>query len=324
MIEAEIVRAWVATSRVPGAIAIVEVVGDVHVLGAGAAWLRRVAPGGHRLVDVPDVDECVVCRPRRDLALVMPHGGLRIVQRLLEHLATAGARIVDSPGVEPSRRYAEAADAVEALMLHALSGAASPLAIDLLLDQPRRWRSHPTMDDADHARSKRLNRLLTPPVVVLAGGANVGKSTLSNRLLGRTMSIEADVPGTTRDYTSALIDLQGLVVAWHDTPGFRDTDDPIEREAMGRARRIFEEADLVIAMTDDVDVWPRLPREPDLRVVNKVDRMDTPVAAPMLGISAKTGAGLEQLVRTVRDMLIPETDLSHPGGWIFDERLLTS
>jgi GTP1/Obg family GTP-binding protein len=119
--------------------------------------------------------------------------------------------------------YPEASDRFEALMLAALARAQSPLAIDLLLDQPRRWRrirrARRQLSEEDLARSTRLNRLIEPPVAVLAGQPNVGKSTLSNALLGRAMSIAYDMPGTTRDYTAGWIDLAGLVVSWHDTPG---------------------------------------------------------------------------------------------------------
>ena len=71
--------------------------------------------------------------------------------------------------------------------------------------------------------------------MVLVGAPNAGKSSLSNALLGRDASIVSPEAGTTRDAVSARIDLAGLVVEWFDLPGVRETEDCIEREAIGLA-----------------------------------------------------------------------------------------
>ena len=183
------------------------------------------------------------------------------------------------------------------------------------------------LTEQDLARSRRLNRLIDPPLVVVVGAANVGKSTLSNALFGRSMSITADVPGTTRDYTSGRIDLAGLVVDWHDTPGLRETVDPIERKAIDLARSLIERADLLIALTDHESAYPQLSRQPDLRVFNKIDLLPSPSGRGAGGegpicISALHGTGLAELVTTMRDHLVPPADLQHPGPWLFDDRLI--
>jgi tRNA modification GTPase len=155
----------------------------------------------------------------------------------------------------------------------------------------------------------------------LAGPPNVGKSTLSNALVGRSMSIAVDMPGTTRDYTAARIELAGLVVNWHDTPGLRKTGDAIEAKAIDLARRLMAHADLLIAVTDTEHDWPILPREPDVRLASKADlagRGDADVS-----ISALTGDGVSELVRLVRDRLLPPDDCiaARERPWLFDERL---
>jgi tRNA modification GTPase len=241
-----------------------------------------------------------------------------VVQRLTEWLTRRGVGLGGGEA-SPEEIFPEAADRYEALALAAAARAASPRAIDLLLDQPGRWRQAGELTDEDRARSRRLDRLIVPPVVALAGPANVGKSTLSNALLGRSMSIAAEGPGTTRDYTTGRIELAGLVVDWHDTPGLRGTADPDETKAVDLARRLLERADFVIAMTDAEHDWPALPRGPDLRVASKADVKARDDAD--LSVSATTGTGIPQLVATVRDRLVPPADLDHPGPWLFDDRL---
>ena len=66
-------------------------------------------------------------------------------------------------------------------------------------------------------------------------------------------------------------------------------------------------------------VWAALPRPPDLRLAGKSDLALRPDGD--LPVSGLTGAGLPELVRTVRDLLVPPEDLNHPGAWVFDERL---
>jgi tRNA modification GTPase len=326
-------RFMLMTPPQPGAIAIVQLHGDVGRALASLTNRNDWPIGRPCLITVEGIDDAVMFRLSSDMAQVMPHGGIRVVQRIAARLIGLGMSATNPVEIDPMQVYPEAPDRFHAIMLEALSRAASPLAIDLLLDQPRRWlefvESGAALSIDDVARSRRLSRLIVPPRVVVAGAANVGKSTLANALLGRAMSIALDEPGTTRDYTVGRIELAGLVVDWYDTPGIRQTDDPIERTAIELARHLIESCDLLIAMSDHEHHWPDLPREPDLRLINKIDlqrdvtRFSQPDAGTsmVLRISATTGEGLAELVRTVRDALVFPEDLSHCGPWLFDERL---
>lgn len=312
------------TANAPGAIAIIQLFGEGDKLLRELTGIANWPIGRMRLVNFADIDEGFAVRLDEGVAQLTPHGGPRVMQRLASKLIDLGAvpQLIDE--IDPILLYPEASDQYEAIMLRALARAASPLAIDLLLDQPRRWREDASeLTAEDVARSSRLNRLIDPPLVVLAGPPNVGKSTLSNALLGRAMSITADMPGTTRDYTAGRIDLSGLVVTWHDTPGLRETSDPIEARAIALAARLIRSADLLIAMTDHEHDWPTLPREPNLRVVNKIDlaRESFTNRAADIHISATTGRNIDQLVRRVRDSLVPPSDLASPDRWMFDPSL---
>ncbi|MHC5113831.1 MAG: GTPase [Planctomycetota bacterium] len=308
-----------ATARAPGAIGLIQLHGEVTPV------LERLTSVGDwpvsrlRLVRFGDIDEGLAGRVSERAAHLMPHGGPRVMQRLVARLEELGVPRADPEDVAPRERYPEARDDVEALVLATLARARSPLATDLLLDQPRRWREAPAPGADDEARSRRLNRLVDPPCVVLAGPPNVGKSTLSNALFGRALSITLDRPGTTRDYTRGWLDLGGLVVEWHDTPGLRDGADEIEQQAVALALSLMESADLLVAITDTGHDWPELPREPDLRVASRCDlgaRDDADVR-----VCAPEGEGIADLVRRMRDTLVPPADLEHPGPWRFDRRL---
>ncbi len=330
------VRASLLSAKAPGAIAIVSLHGDPEALEGALAALcgidRSISVGGVSLRRFADFDEGLVVRLRDDLAWLMPHGGVRIVERLAEALVRCGVTWLDPPG-EALEAFPEAADAIEAEILSVLAHAASPLAIPLLLDQPRRRREHlarghaaPT--DADLARWRRLDRLLEPPKVCVVGPPNAGKSTLANTLAGRGVALASPIAGTTRDFVSTRIDLAGLVVEWIDLPGFRDcvdpVSDPIEARAVELARAISREADLRLLLAAPDQPWSAIEDEAESRtpILRAMSKSDLPEAAASprsreadLAISAATGAGLSELVRAVRDALVPQEDLEHPGVW---------
>jgi tRNA modification GTPase len=146
--------------------------------------------------------------------------------------------------------------------------------------------------------------------VAIAGAPNAGKSSLLNRFAGYDAAIVTEVPGTTRDPLREHVTLDGLPVTIVDTAGLRETDDPIEREGVRRARVEVARADRML--------WVADAREPLTQaiaaarsaaggtaltvVANKIDlaRTEPQVrieeGVPVVYASALTGAGLEQLV----------------------------
>lgn len=333
------------TADAPGAIGIVQLVGP------DAARVVEQLTGQHptpraRLVRLGEIDDGLIVALRSDWAQIMPHAGPRVIQRLADRLIALG--VEPDRELDPVALYPEADSPLEAEMLHTLARAASPAAIDLLLAQPHRWRR--AVDRGDPALfddprplldlGRRLNHLIDPPTVALVGRPNVGKSTLTNLVLGRAASVTADLPGTTRDWVAGLAELPtplgGLVVRWFDTPGLRAGDDPIEQRAIDLARRALEHADVLIALRDpDLD-YPdpdALPRRPDLYACNKTDRPDfdpstlparpAPPTAPgvphPLRLSARTGDGLDALGRAVAAALGLDAPPDLP--WPFTPRL---
>jgi tRNA modification GTPase len=100
---------------------------------------------------------------------------------------------------------------------------------------------------ADDRRGERLREGL---VVAIAGPPNAGKSTLLNRIAQREAAIVSPYAGTTRDVIEVHLDLAGWPVTLLDTAGIRDSDDPVEREGVRRARDRAAAADLVLWVVD--------------------------------------------------------------------------
>ncbi|MCP4758773.1 MAG: hypothetical protein GY894_01670 [Planctomycetes bacterium] len=305
--------ARVLTAPSPGAVAIIEATGDITRL-CSEIDLALPAVGALRLAMIAGIDSALLARPSEDRLHIMPHGGPHILTLLTRRLESVGV-ILDHASEWP-----EAQDSIEAAVMATSPLARTPLAVDLLLEQPTRWRAfRDTWTTEDEQRSGRLRRLLDPPRVVLAGPANIGKSTLLNVLAGRQRAMVDDMPGTTRDWVGARIDLAGLVVDWGDTPGIREATDQPEAEAITRAASLCESADLLIAAADSQSDWSSLPRAPDLRVGLRSDLGHTEDAD--VNCSAENGDGIEALVMAVRDAIVPNADLNCPRPWRFSAEL---
>jgi tRNA modification GTPase len=147
--------------------------------------------------------------------------------------------------------------------------------------------------------------------VVIVGKPNAGKSSLMNLLSGEDAAIVTQYAGTTRDILREQIDIDGLAVEIVDTAGLRDNPDEIEAEGIRRAREALKKADAALLIVDATDVGHTdhdLPDDiPVIVLRNKIDLSnDAPGLVQdephTLNISAKTGAGLEALRETIKEV----------------------
>ncbi|MEO8432876.1 MAG: tRNA uridine-5-carboxymethylaminomethyl(34) synthesis GTPase MnmE [Acidobacteriota bacterium] len=162
------------------------------------------------------------------------------------------------------------------------------------------------------AATARRGRLLNDGArVVLLGPPNAGKSTLFNALVGSDRAIVTEIPGTTRDTLDAAIDIGGIPVRLVDTAGLRETDEPIERIGVDRAREAAAGADAVVFVFDAASGWPEsadaeLARGPALRlaVANKIDTAGgRPAPAGALALCGLAPGAAETLREAVADLL---------------------
>lgn len=145
------------------------------------------------------------------------------------------------------------------------------------------------------------------PRVVIAGPPNAGKSALFNALLQRARAIVSPVPGTTRDYVEAELQLGGVEVLLVDTAGIRgEAGDAIEGEGIERSRDQIAGGDVVLWVeASDVAEEPGA-REEMLRVENKRDLGVRRSA--WIGVSAQTGAGIDELRAAIAERLRPDDE----------------
>lgn len=119
------------------------------------------------------------------------------------------------------------------------------------LDLVPRLRAVQARLDEALAAARRGLRLREGYRVVIVGRPNVGKSTLLNALAGEDVAITSEIPGTTRDALRAQLQIDGVPIEVTDTAGLRDTQDPVERIGIERARAAAERADLVLWLVDE-------------------------------------------------------------------------
>jgi len=86
--------------------------------------------------------------------------------------------------------------------------------------------------------------------LAIAGPPNAGKSSLLNALLGEERAIVAAIAGTTRDVIQERFFIDGIAVRVLDTAGLRESDDPVERIGIERARRALASAAVALVVVD--------------------------------------------------------------------------
>ena len=169
--------------------------------------------------------------------------------------------------------------------------------------------------------------------VVIAGRPNVGKSSLLNGLLREERALVTEIPGTTRDTIEEMISLRGIPVHLVDTAGIRNHDDRVEELGIERARRKFQEADLVLFVIDtavgvtdlDRELYLYLEDKKRIVVLNKMDIAGEEQAAGVsrefsedeqVRIAARQGMGLDALLDAIyRAILVESSDMQEQVGY---------
>ena len=187
--------------------------------------------------------------------------------------------------------------------------------------------------------------------MAIIGRPNVGKSTLLNKLAGEQRVLVSEVPGTTRDPINLVVDLDGEAFEIIDTAGIKrrpKIKDDVEFYSILRAREVLKQTDVALLVIDGLEgathqeqrlaeeiadagvglvvllnKWDVVDEEARLRAEDSVaDRLAFVGWAPVLRISARTGARTHRLSAAVRMVLenrrrrIPTPELNrHIREW---------
>jgi GTP-binding protein Era len=176
------------------------------------------------------------------------------------------------------------------------------------------------MHRPEHQKQDSTETVFRSGFVALLGRPNVGKSTLLNTLLGEKVAPATPKPQTTRRPLRGVLTAEGYQAVFVDTPGYHRPQDELGRRMMATTRAALTDADAALVVVDSTDCGPAddglideaaASGKPFLVAWNKVD---LPGAGPLparlggvdveaFGVSALTGAGLEDLLGRLVEML---------------------
>ena len=152
--------------------------------------------------------------------------------------------------------------------------------------------------------------------VALCGKPNAGKSSLLNKLVGQERAIVTEIPGTTRDILRESVMMNGIRFTLTDTAGLRETDNPVEKIGVERAREAIDTADVRILLIDSSEMPDDSVRKmieeirPDLILISKEDISRVEPSReilqmigqiPFIQISAYSDTGVEALKQWLCD-----------------------
>ncbi len=151
--------------------------------------------------------------------------------------------------------------------------------------------------------------------VAIVGKPNVGKSLLLNDLTNSDRSIVTDIPGTTRDIVSEMINIGGIPIKIIDTAGIRQSENKVEQIGISRSIDAIEKAQVVIFVLDisrkwdkeDEEILSLLKHKDTIYVANKNDlKSDEEIIKRLkdydiIYISALTKDGIEKVEEKIKE-----------------------
>ncbi len=178
-------------------------------------------------------------------------------------------------------------------------------------------------------------------MIAIVGRPNVGKSTLTNALVGEKVAIVTNKPQTTRNRICAILNRGGCQFVFMDTPGLHKPRSRLGDYMVNVVRQSVADVDAVLLLVEPVASIGAPERELMDRMgqlglsavlaINKIDTVKKEKLleimriygqahdfSAILPISAKTGEGLKELLDLLEQFL-PEGAALFPGDMVTDQ-----
>ena len=156
-------------------------------------------------------------------------------------------------------------------------------------------------------------------MITICGRPNVGKSTLTNALVGEKIAIVSSKPQTTRNRITGLVNRGGTQFVLMDTPGFHKPRTKLDDYMVNVVRESVADVDGVLLVVEPIpaigpqeeSLIARIEEQklPAILVINKIDSVEKEKLLEVMAIyaarhnfdailplSAKTGEGLDELL----------------------------
>ena len=176
-------------------------------------------------------------------------------------------------------------------------------------------------------------------MITIAGRPNVGKSTLTNYLVGEKIAIVSNKPQTTRNRICGIVTRDDTQFVFVDTPGYHRARTKLGDYMVNTVRESIADVDATILVVEPIasvgnqesDLIEKIKgsRCPAILAINKIDTVEKDklleviavyseagVFDAIIPISAKTGDGVEQLLKVC-------AKYAQESPFLFDEDLTT-
>ena len=178
-------------------------------------------------------------------------------------------------------------------------------------------------------------------MITLCGRPNVGKSTLTNALVGEKIAIVSNKPQTTRNRILAVLNRDECQFVFMDTPGLHKPRSRLGDYMVDVARKSVADVDAVLLLVEPIPHAGEPEREfidrikelgvPAVLVINKIDTVPKEALLAVMQeygalhefhaivpLSAKKGEGVEELLNMLK-VFLPEGPQLFPEDMVTDQ-----
>lgn len=177
-------------------------------------------------------------------------------------------------------------------------------------------------------------------MVTIAGRPNVGKSTLTNALVGEKIAIVSNKPQTTRNRICAVVNRDDVQIVFMDTPGFHKARNKLGDYMDNVVHESIADVDMIMLLVEPIPTVGtqesllleriRESKIPTILVINKIDTLEQKEElfaviaaysavydfAAIIPISAKNHEGIDELFAEV-------AKYAQPGPQLFPDDMVT-